>query len=229
MTTKHVVADDLLGQVARKQWELNRRVLEGTLDPERLLQSLQQLLEGQSARLPIEDPGFTVSEQVYAVDVQRKGNFEDAVRTRTNLEYFSIYHDPPKCWLEIPNGTGPKLVKLSLALFNISATFGAAITKLETEGYTPADAWDLLAFTNKAPMFRTIPGKEYHIYALGTTALSHFQEHPDKPGGRLTVDLTARQSGHAGKQHARWELCSADLENRYSGVSAGQYVLVRCK
>lgn len=230
MTTKHVVADDLLGQVARKQWELTRRVLEGTLDPELLLQSLQLLIEGRSARLPIEEVGFTVGERVYTVDVQRKGNFEDVFRTCANIqEYFSIYHRPPTCWLEIPNGTGPKRVKLSLALFNINATFGAAITKLETEGYALADAWDLLAFTNKAPMFRTVPGKEYRIYALGTTALSHFQENQGKkPAGERTVDVTARQSGHAGKP-ARWELCSADLEDRHSGVSAGQYVLVRCK
>lgn len=230
MTTKHVVADDLLGQVARKQWELTRRVLEGTLDPERVLQSLQQLVEGRSARLPCEDSGFVVSEQVCSVHVQRKGNFENAARACSGLEYFSIYHDPPKCWLEIPEGTGPKRVKLSLALFNINADFGAAITKLKVEGYTPADAWDLLAFFEKAPMFRTVPSNGPRIYALGTTARSYYQGSKSESGTRRFVELMACEKGHSGKQYARWSLCSADAEwDSGPQVKRGQYVLVRRK
>lgn len=46
MTTKRVVADDLLGKIARKTWELTRRVLQGSLDPNRVLRLLQQILEG---------------------------------------------------------------------------------------------------------------------------------------------------------------------------------------
>lgn len=231
MTTRHVVADDLLGQLARKQQELTRRVLEGTLDPKRVLQSLQQLIEERSVRLPCEDPGFEVSERVYTVDVQRKGNFEDVARTCLGLEYFSIYHDPPKYWLEIPEGTGQKRVKLSLALFNINVTFGAAITKLKVEGYTPADAWDLLAFFKKAPMFRTVPNNDPRIYALGTTARSYFQKPvvPNKVGRRF-VELMALTKGHSGKQYARWSLESADAEwDNGAYVNKGQYVLVRCK
>jgi hypothetical protein len=46
MTTKHVVADDILGKISRKVWELNRRVLEGSIDPERVLFMLQETIEG---------------------------------------------------------------------------------------------------------------------------------------------------------------------------------------
>ncbi|MEK7139169.1 MAG: hypothetical protein AAB817_00530 [Patescibacteria group bacterium] len=46
MTTQHVVADDALGQISRKVWELMRRVLEGSVDPERTLALLQPALEG---------------------------------------------------------------------------------------------------------------------------------------------------------------------------------------
>ncbi len=226
MTTKHVVADDQIGRIARKQWELNRRVLEGTLDAEELSQALQRFIESRPTRLPIEESGFTVGEQVYAVDVQRSGDFENLVRTMTSLEYFSIYHRPPESRLEIPNGTGPKRVKLSLALFNISAKVRAAIIELDNEGYTPADAWDLVAFARKAPMFRTIPAEEYRIHALGTVALSHYQESPDKPGGERTVNLTSRQERHGGK-HARWELSNGDWKDEV--VKTGEYVLVRRK
>jgi len=46
MTAKHVVADDTLGKIARKVWELNRRILEGSIDPERTLDILQVAIEG---------------------------------------------------------------------------------------------------------------------------------------------------------------------------------------
>ncbi len=227
MTTKYVVADDLLGQLARKQQELNRRVLEGTLDPQRVLQSLQYIIEGRSVRLPCEDTGFTVSEQVYIVDVQRKGNFESVARTCAGLEYFEIYHEPPKSWLEIPEGSGPKRVKLCLAMFNIDAHFGAAITKLESEGYVLADAWDLVAFFKKAPMFRTIPCNHPVIYALGTIARSYYQDKKSKSGNDKYVELVAFEEG-TGAKPARWSLGGADPEWG-SYVREGQYVLVRCK
>lgn len=230
MTAKHVVADDLFGQVTRKQWELNRRVLEGTLDPKRLLQALQQLIEGQSTRLPIEDPGFTVSDQVYAVEVQRKGSFENAARTCLGLEYFSIYHDPPKCWLKVPDGTGPKRVKLCLAQFHINASFNAATIMIENEGYKLADAWDLLAFYKKAPMFRTIPTDEPVIYVFGTTARCYYQDPGSTSGRGHFVSLRTYRKGVAGIQHARWGLSSTCLDWESSAcISKGQYALVRCK
>lgn len=229
MTTKHVVTDDILGQVARKQQELTRRVLEGTLDPKRVLQALQQLIEGRSSRLPFEETGFTVSEQFYTVDVQRKGSFEDVARTCAGLEYFEIYHDPPKSWLEIPEGMGPKRVKLCLAMFNINADFGAAITKLESEGYALADAWDLVAFFKKAPMFRTIPNNRPVIYAFGTIARSYYQDSTSKQGQRKYVELVAFENG-IGAKPARWSLGAADPEwHDGAYVQKGQYVLVRCK
>jgi len=46
MTTKHVVADDVLGKISRRIWELMRRILEGSTEPNRALFYLQQSLEG---------------------------------------------------------------------------------------------------------------------------------------------------------------------------------------
>lgn len=46
MTTKHVVADDVLGKIGRRTWELMRRVLEGSTDHERAIALLQPALEG---------------------------------------------------------------------------------------------------------------------------------------------------------------------------------------
>jgi hypothetical protein len=47
MTAKHLVADEILGRLSRKQWELTRRTLEGTLDIDQVLRGLQNLIEGQ--------------------------------------------------------------------------------------------------------------------------------------------------------------------------------------
>ena len=46
MTTKHVVADDVLGKISRKVWELYRRVFEGSVDLGRVLFFLQEAIEG---------------------------------------------------------------------------------------------------------------------------------------------------------------------------------------
>lgn len=46
MTTRHVVADDILGKITRKVWELFRRILEGTIDHERTSAMLQLTLQG---------------------------------------------------------------------------------------------------------------------------------------------------------------------------------------
>lgn len=43
--TTHVVADDVLGRVARKEWELNRRIMEGSVDPAYAAAALQEIIE----------------------------------------------------------------------------------------------------------------------------------------------------------------------------------------
>ncbi len=45
--TTHVVADDVLGSIARKRWELDRRLMEGSLDPFLVSIALQQIIEGK--------------------------------------------------------------------------------------------------------------------------------------------------------------------------------------
>ncbi len=45
--TTHVVADDVLGGIARKQWELSRRLMEGSLDPVIVSTGLQEIIEGK--------------------------------------------------------------------------------------------------------------------------------------------------------------------------------------
>lgn len=47
MTAQRVVADDTLGQLSRKWLGIQQRILQGSLDPNRTLDSLQNILEGK--------------------------------------------------------------------------------------------------------------------------------------------------------------------------------------
>ena len=44
--TTHIVADDTLGTISRRMWEVQRRLLEGTLDPSFVARNLQLTAEG---------------------------------------------------------------------------------------------------------------------------------------------------------------------------------------
>jgi len=45
--TTHIVTDDALGTVTRRRWEIERRLMEGTLDPSFVARNLQSIAEGR--------------------------------------------------------------------------------------------------------------------------------------------------------------------------------------
>ena len=45
--TTHIVADDTLGTISRRMWEVQRRLLEGTLDPSFVARNLQSIVEAK--------------------------------------------------------------------------------------------------------------------------------------------------------------------------------------
>lgn len=45
--TKHIVADDVLGTISRRSWEIQRRVMEGTLDPSFVTRNQQRIAEAK--------------------------------------------------------------------------------------------------------------------------------------------------------------------------------------
>ena len=49
--TTHVVTDDALGTVTRRTWEIERRLMEGTLDPSFVARNLQSIVESQEVVL----------------------------------------------------------------------------------------------------------------------------------------------------------------------------------
>ncbi len=61
MTTRHVVANDALGKITKRWWEVLRRVMEGTLDPDVVATALQKIAEGT---LPTE---MTIAGRTYEI------------------------------------------------------------------------------------------------------------------------------------------------------------------
>jgi len=55
MTGEKTVADEEIGKIAVKQWELLRRVKEGTLNPEEVSQWLQWIIEGKEIKKEIKE------------------------------------------------------------------------------------------------------------------------------------------------------------------------------
>ena len=64
--TTHIVADDTLGTISRRMWEVQRRLLEGTLEPSFVARNLQSIVEATevSSALPVVKSPFFANEEV---------------------------------------------------------------------------------------------------------------------------------------------------------------------
>lgn len=96
--TTHVVADDVLGGIARKQWELSRRLMEGSLDPVIVSTGLQEIIEGKIgfARYPyLLDPEEQF-ELILRYNQQYWGDYFSAEKLETCFDGLSIDWENPK-------------------------------------------------------------------------------------------------------------------------------------
>lgn len=63
--TEISVTDEMLGGIARKQWDLFRRIKEGTLDPMRVSDALQAIIEGRFSNV--------ISDHTFRFDKRQDG------------------------------------------------------------------------------------------------------------------------------------------------------------
>ncbi len=169
MTTKLAVTDDILGKFSRCTHELQQCILEGTLDPNFVLQSLKKIIEGQSACLSIETWPMTFSARSYTVDVDRKRS--PAIQANTSGVFRKVDElagfDPPK--------RGKKTVKLSLVQIHQSCKISVLKRYIAGAGYDVADLYETLAFARAADILQ-IRGREMFIYCVGTIDTSQSWE-----------------------------------------------------
>lgn len=62
----HIVTDDALGTISRRMWEVQRRLMEGTLDPNFVTRNLQSIVEATevTSALPVVKSPFFANEEV---------------------------------------------------------------------------------------------------------------------------------------------------------------------
>ncbi len=168
MTTKKVVADDTLGQIATKQWELYRRAKEGTLDPNLILGALQRIIENEVEQLPIEQLDWAISSRVHEVTVEEGSNFVERVKA---VGFFWNYGSRHEYTFSIEGKATSRKRKTRLHLAEFSRRMDKIFPLVvrdyaDISGYDLATSWELLAFVKQSPVMRIV--KEHsRVIALG--------------------------------------------------------------
>jgi hypothetical protein len=174
MTTRRVVADDVLGQLARRQHELFRRVMEGTLDPHEVLARLQLMIEGAPDVFPIEKVPLTFSEVIYAVEAEPvpfsqlldRWPYQWGYKRREDANRFLPDQPPP---------VQKKKSKLRLAKVGKELEVSAVLHYLRQAEVESADAWEAFAFASVAPFMKLARTGNFKIHIFGTTGILDYQ------------------------------------------------------
>ena len=246
--TKHIVADGALGLLSRKQWEIQRRVLEGTLEPDEVCRKLQRIIEGApQATLPIEEINYTVGKAAYNVRVTVTKSIVEAVRAQAsafaetfldndNVKKGIHCYEADDCRPRVHNR------RFRLAQLDKETPIGVIRTQADIRGHILADEWDLLAFTQQAPVMRVIH-HDMVIHALNGGIVRDYwtAEGTSVDAGkrtRNTLDVIGRTHGH-GQQG--WRLCTDAYDDSHTikvigitdvivhKLSKGSYLLLRDK
>lgn len=154
MTAKTVVTDDTLGKIATRQWELYRRVKDGSLDPNQVLSALQGIIENEADLLDIETMDWQVSSQVYTITVEVGEDFPAQV---TELGYEWTHNGPPISFTDRWEKGGKGRYRLAM-LTRHPSRVGAIRVFADRSGFDLAAPWELLAFTRHCPIMRVVTG-----------------------------------------------------------------------
>jgi hypothetical protein len=174
MTTKHVVEDGVLGKIARKQWEIQRRILEGTLSPDEVIRKLQSIVENApNTTFDVERVNYTVGEKVYEVSTHVKKDFCEYVAEIQRYGVFGkTFLDDLENYKTMHYGelTAPstRTIKRRLRLAQVTGRVHKSVIVIQARqsGHILADPWDLLAFFQQSS-FREIVHSSMTVYALG--------------------------------------------------------------
>jgi hypothetical protein len=225
MTTRRVVADAVLGQLARRQADLFRRVADGSLDSDDVLRRLQLMIEGVPDIFPVEKVPLTFSDRTYRVEVGAApmGAVLDAwpylwdFECRRDLEKF----------LERQGEQPRQTVALRLARVPSSTPKTDVLHYLQQANVEPATAWEALAFAQIAPFMKTRPATQYLIHAFGSVG---YIQYPDGSGTNTErcVVLESRVADPSFPQNGGWYVKLWYLKIKpYAYVEPKDYILVR--
>ena len=148
MTTERIVTDEQVAKLAKRQWELFRRVKEGTLDVDKICLSLQKLIESDRLSFNIVvDYERSLSEMIKA------GKY-DWPNNDIAADHFPI------------KGKDKGKQEKNVVLFHFDKTMSSeqVIVEMDKEGFLPAKIEDNLALGEIQPELQ----KQFPIVALGS-------------------------------------------------------------
>lgn len=176
MTTS-VVSDAKLGQISKRQWELFRRVKEGTLDADEVMVALQRIIQKETVHLKCEVPNWTVSSMVHEVMVTEDANFVSAVKDWGFLWDYGNRERTPFILegnTKLSKGRPVRLHLAELPRVGQTASIGVIKIYADQAGYDLATPWDLLAFVRQSAATR-VTKDGMNIAAYGDVGCRRFK------------------------------------------------------
>jgi len=155
MTAKRVVADDVLGQLARKQNDLFRRVREGTLDPKVVLARVQEIIQNEGEVFDFEKVPMIVSPTGY--DIPAMMVDEDFKFWIRKFGFVWNRGQRYESRLFLANKVSKREpVRLRIAKLHEECSIGVIRHYIRKLGFYPAQSWDLVGLLSQCPTFKVV-------------------------------------------------------------------------
>lgn len=227
--SKHNIPDGKLATVARKQYEIMRRVLEGTLDADQVAGKLQRIIEGApTASFEVEGYNYTLGEKSYQVTTEVTKDFCEFAKARKIFGHNNFLQDlsPKQRFDKMPvSKTGRFKRTLRLAQVTQDTSFTVLQIQARQNGHILADAWDLIAFFEQSPFSELVHDK-MDVNALGGEMLPMWFE--GESGNKRTLQYIDVH-GVAGNGWSLGRNGMGDFEKRNYPILKGQFILMRDK
>lgn len=234
--TKRVVTDGVFGQVARRQYEIQRRIIEGTLDAGEVSSQLQRIIEGGSAEVfPIEKTSYSLGINSYDVRVNVGSNILHAVSVSGCASTFlkdQFVVNGSRCYEA--STSRPQVRKCRLRLAKINDQVYASVIRLQAKihGHILADEWDLLAFLEQAPIMQLVK-PDMWIWAIQSGLVRDWWTEKGTSGdniGKRTTQYFRLRGSTNNREKKGWHLDSSCLaDDQLDMIHVGSYILLKDK
>jgi hypothetical protein len=227
MTRRSIVEDNVLGQLARRQHDLFRRVAEGTLDPKTVLDALQLVIENKSRVFPIESIPITLGQQTYTVEFSpapflqllNEWPHKWGYKERDRMEKFRPDRSPP---------TRKTQSSLRLAKIEKNLAVSAVLHYLCELKVESANVWEAFAFARVASFMRLVRTGNYGIHFFGTTGIVDYAGSESNSLNRYVYFRNSTDVTGCSPDHDGWHLDIGYLKgSSFAQLSEGDYLLVR--
>lgn len=222
------VTDDVLGRLSTKQWELTRRVKEGSLDPDAIINALQGIIENQVQEFEIEKIPWSVSSRVHEVSVVEGLDFIETIKADGHSYN---YNNKPSSQFELKGNPEKRKYKARLHLASIGDDHeeGVLLTYAKITGFDFATSWEMRAFINQSPITRVLK-RGMNFIALGDYGKSTYEPEEDYISSPRYNHVIARAWPDGRKWNFDTDFGPEEISGFHRhGVSRNAYILLKEK